>query len=58
MSNLTCPRCGQETLNPKLVHNALSRKDNQTYICSPCGQAEAIEEWHNFLKEEEAKKNQ
>jgi transcription elongation factor Elf1 len=40
----TCPRCGSE-LNSTLVLNALSRVDNKTYICSPCGAAEAL---YNF----------
>jgi predicted RNA-binding Zn-ribbon protein involved in translation (DUF1610 family) len=43
----TCPRCGQETLRTdRPVMNALSRTDNKTYVCSPCGTDEAME---NFL---------
>ena len=34
-----CPRCGQEyTERP-----ALSRKDNNTFICPDCGTREALE---------------
>lgn len=38
-----CPRCGNNTLRtdrPSL--NALSRADNQTRICNPCGTEEAL----------------
>jgi predicted RNA-binding Zn-ribbon protein involved in translation (DUF1610 family) len=38
----SCPRCGKKRLHPSLVMNALSRRDNTTYICSPCGSHEAI----------------
>ncbi len=37
-----CPRCGKKQLHPIPAMNALSRRDNQTYICSPCGSYEAI----------------
>lgn len=33
-----CPRCG----NTYLDYPAISRKDNETEICSTCGQAEAL----------------
>ena len=36
-----CPRCGQPTMRPIEAMNALSRRDNKTHICSPCGAAEA-----------------
>lgn len=39
-----CPRCGSPKMDKVLVRNALSRKDNKTYICNDCGTAEAIEE--------------
>lgn len=43
----TCPRCGQETLRTdRVVMNALSRKDNKTYVCSPCGTDEALENFY------------
>lgn len=36
-----CPRCANP-LHPERPLNSLSRVDNKTYICSPCGQAEAL----------------
>jgi len=39
---MKCPRCGVNELKPKLASNALSRKDNKTYICSDCGMQEAL----------------
>ena len=39
-----CPRCRENELEREDVRNALSRRDNQTYICSPCGEAEASED--------------
>ena len=49
-----CPRCGEDTMDENTVMNALSRRDNKTYICSPCGTKEAFVdmglisevEWH------------
>lgn len=41
-----CPRCGAK--NVKL--DALSRKDNKTMICSPCGIDEAMIEYLNNKK--------
>lgn len=37
-----CPRCGTQPLDDNLVRNALSRKDNQTYVCPSCGTDEAL----------------
>lgn len=37
-----CPRCEIEILHSELASNALSRKDNETYVCSPCGREEAL----------------
>lgn len=38
-----CPRCGRETDIQRLpLRQALSRKDNETYICSSCGVDEAM----------------
>lgn len=37
-----CPRCHEETMRPIEVENALSRRDNHTYICSDCGTEEAF----------------
>ena len=39
---IQCPRCGKDRLHPIPVMNALSRRDNKTYICSPCGSHEAV----------------
>ncbi len=37
-----CPRCRHnEMLYPEEI-NALSRMNNRTYVCSPCGEDEAI----------------
>lgn len=44
-----CPRCGNEyTGSP-----ALSRMDNQTYICPDCGTREALESIGVDKKEQE-----
>lgn len=40
----TCPRCG-DPLHEREVMNSLSRVDNKTYICSPCGNREAMWNW-------------
>ena len=37
-----CPRCHLMTLREVEVQNALSRRDNDTYICSDCGTEEAF----------------
>lgn len=42
MGKLICPRCGKGTMYEKQVLNALSRRDNETYICTECGTAEAF----------------
>lgn len=39
-----CPRCNYNELELPLEMNALSREDNDTYICSSCGQREALAE--------------
>lgn len=44
-----CPRCGVTKLKPIEVHNALSRTDNETFICSACGMQEAVESIFNNL---------
>ena len=38
-----CPRCGRDTMKPKLHTNALSRRAD-VYICDECGMSEAIED--------------
>lgn len=48
-----CPRCGINFYTPYGVTYrdgmplppALSREDNKTYICSPCGTDEALEDF-------------
>lgn len=40
-----CPRCGEMKLHPDNRFNALSKKDNKTYICSDCGVAEEGEDF-------------
>jgi hypothetical protein len=39
---MMCPRCHRSLLKADLAQNALSRLDNDTYVCSPCGTDEAI----------------
>ena len=39
---MKCPRCARNEMTDVLAGNALSRKDNETYVCSPCGTDEAI----------------
>jgi len=38
-----CPRC-EEPMSQQLGRNAISRRDNQTEICSGCGLDEALED--------------
>lgn len=41
-----CPRCGNQKLRTdRPAMNALSRTDNQTYVCSDCGTAEALDDY-------------
>lgn len=40
MQERTCPRCSQKYLD----YPAISRLDNETEICSTCGQVEALEQ--------------
>lgn len=37
-----CPRCKVNILDPIDALNAVSRRDNETYICSDCGTDEAL----------------
>jgi len=39
-----CPKCKSNYLHEEEARNALSRRDNETYICSDCGTAEALED--------------
>ncbi len=40
-----CPTCGEEIVQ----YPALSRKDNLTYVCSPCGESEGMVDYFTFL---------
>lgn len=47
IENLVCPRCENLVPNngtPGAYPGALSRTDNNTEICSKCGELEALEE--------------
>ena len=37
-----CPRCKENKLDKVEIRNALSRRDNKTFICSDCGIGEAM----------------
>ena len=41
-----CPKC-EELFDAEFP--ALSRRDNETKICSQCGEAEAFADWTNFI---------
>lgn len=46
-----CPVLGcRNILRGPECTNALSRKDNKTYICSDCGTREALEAYFNSIK--------
>lgn len=38
---MICPRCGYDKKNL----GAISRRDNETHICSGCGNMEALFDW-------------
>ena len=42
MKTKICSRCKENELDSIEVRNALSRRDNKTYICSDCGVDEAM----------------
>ena len=46
-----CPRCRVTTLREPEVHNALSRRDNKTHICSDCGTEEALFDYAQYQTE-------
>jgi predicted RNA-binding Zn-ribbon protein involved in translation (DUF1610 family) len=49
----SCPRCGENTLRTdRPVMNALSRRDNKTYVCSSCGTSEALEDFMGGARQE------
>lgn len=39
--HMACPRCGQETMNPSIHRNAMSRHAD-IYVCDDCGTCEAM----------------
>lgn len=55
-----CPHCGRQPLDPRDTLNALSRRDNQTYVCSGCGLIEALRQsvgldpWPTYPERENA----
>lgn len=51
MSKILCPICKENELMEE-GRNALSRKDDETEICSNCGMLEALEEFKKFNGEE------
>ena len=42
MAANVCPRCESRLLHSERAMDALSRRDNATYVCSPCGEDEAV----------------
>jgi len=51
-----CPGCGQFKLYPVEKMNALSRKDNKTYVCADCGTLEGFDSLKAIIEEIEDKK--
>ena len=45
--HMPCPRCGRDTMKPKLHTNALSRHADGIYICDECGTSEAMLDFMN-----------
>lgn len=39
-----CPRCGETYIG----FPALSRVDNKTYVCSPCGTEEGLDDFYGI----------
>ena len=48
MDSTICPRCGIDRMDPVKVRNALSRTDNETYVCNRCGTNEAMRDFHGL----------
>jgi ribosomal protein S27AE len=49
---VTCPRCGRDYQG----YPALSRLDNKTEVCSPCGTDEALRDMLGLLEYDGKKK--
>ena len=45
--HMPCPRCGRDTMKPKLHTNALSRHADGIFICDECGGSEAVLDFMN-----------
>jgi len=47
MGNLAmiCPRCDRNPMADPQALNALSRHHEDVYVCSPCGEDEAVVDW-------------
>ncbi len=43
----TCPQCGKETTD----YPAICRRDDKTEICSECGTAQALADYHNWERQ-------
>ena len=43
---MKCPRCKKNELHADQPMNAVSRRDDKTYICSNCGTHEAMFDFH------------
>ena len=45
--HMPCPRCGRDTMLPKLYANALSRHADGIFVCPDCGNAESVLQFMN-----------
>jgi len=46
-----CPSCEELKFHPVVTRNALSRKDNKTYVCADCGTMEALLPLREIIEE-------
>ena len=47
---MKCPRCQLSDLAEVQAQNALSRFDSDLYICSPCGEDEAVRDFFDGFR--------
>ena len=47
---MKCPRCRLSDLAEVQAQNALSRFDSDLYICSPCGEDEAVRDFFDGFR--------
>ena len=47
---MKCPRCQLSDLAEVQAQNALSRFDSDLYICSPCGEDEAVRDFFDGVR--------